>query len=164
MGTTREQYSHFGFFTALPAQDYDGVAANGPAIDLRGYGTATIIVTVGSFVTAGSVGVSNFDVGLQHAGTSAAGMDAFADVTCANVVHSTYGSGGTAMTSGWFYSIASDDQSGAITAIGYIAGVSTRYIRVKTSITGAADLSCGIGAVVIAGSPHAWPVREVAGR
>ena len=162
MGTTREQYSHFGFFTALNAQDRAGAAVQGPAIDLRGYGTATIIVTVGSFANAGSVAVSNLDIGLQHAGTSAAGMDAFADVTTANVVHSRIGSAGAAMTSGWFYSIASDDQSGAITAIGYIAGVSTRYIRVKVSNTD--SVGCGVGAVVIAGSPHAWPVREVAGR
>jgi hypothetical protein len=106
-------------------------AETGGTIDLRGFGSAEIVVNTGALVGAGDFGFK-----LQHSHTTENGD--FSDVTGADLL-------GTAP--------AAAMTAASVYKVGYVGG--RRYIRVATLDNGGTSLA--IGAVAILGEPQIAP-------
>ena len=107
-------------------------AENGAAIDLRGFGSAEIVVQTGAIAGAGDFGFK-----LQHSHTTTSGD--FVDVPAADLL-------GTAPADGM--------TENTVYRIGYVGP--RRYIRVATLDNG--GTSVVIGATAILGHPAVAPV------
>lgn len=127
----KDSYNNLKAVPAInPAVKTD--AENGAAIDLRGYGSATVVVQTGAVAGAGDFGFK-----LQHSHTTDNGD--FVDVTAADLL-------GTAP--------AAEMGANSVYRIGYIGP--RRYIRVVTLDNG--GTSVAIGATAILGHPAVAPV------
>jgi len=107
-------------------------AENGAAIDLRGFGSATVVVQTGAIAGAGDFGFK-----LQHSHTTTSGD--FVDVPAGDLL-------GTGQ--------AGPMEATSVYKVGYIGP--RRYIRVATIDNG--GTSVAIGATAILGHPAVAPV------
>ncbi len=160
----RDIYSNFGFFQAIPAQDFaSGGVLTGATIDLQGFDAATFIAEVTTPASASAA--SQAMLILQHGLASAAGVSVWSDVPPSQMIHSVVGQDGAFSTSaelGVWQSIGTEDASGdsAVYAVGYNGDGKHRYVRMKVSQSAAAAHGFSVGAVCVLGKPANWPVNE----
>ena len=159
--TLRDGYSNFLFFQALDPQVSTIAALNGYAVDIKGYDTATIVVTVGEHTGGGAdSATSRHQLKLEHYNSDAA---AWSEVYPSQLIHSVIGMAGaySALNSGIWQSLASTTSFASQTyAVGYIGP--HRTIRLAVSQFGAPSL-LSIGAIAVLGLPDHWPVSEPVG-
>jgi len=124
----RDLYSNIGAVLAL-APAVQAAAANGPAIDLKDFGSVVIVVITGAIVSSGDFGVK-----LQESGN---GTD-FADVDAEDV----------------FTNAPTTLAASSAYKLGYRGG--KRYVRV--ALTKASGTSIAAGAVAVKGTPAKAPV------
>ncbi len=118
--------------------------ANGTAIDLQGYESATLVANVGAEgdTLSGSV---FFEIALQHSDASGSG---FTDVTQSEITNGTIAANGVWLkldgTTG-----GDPDTTGLVAQVGYIGG--KRYIRGQINVTGTHSNGTPISLTVIKG-------------
>lgn len=122
--------SGIGIIAAL-APAVVAASADGPAVDLQGFNSATLIVNTGAIVGAGL-----YDVKLQHSDTTTGGD--FVDVPAADLL-------GT---------LPADLAAASVYKQGYKG--TKRYIRAV--ITKQSGTSIAAGAVILRGHPYDAPV------
>jgi len=89
--TLRDGYSNFKFFQALAPEDVT-TTATGVAIDLQGFGTATIVVNAGAPTGGGANGSDDrHQLMLEHYNSAA---DAWSEVYPSQMIHSLVGQNG----------------------------------------------------------------------
>lgn len=160
----RDNYSNFGYFSALPADVYS-TDTDGNTIDLQGYGAATIVVNTHSLASAGAMDAADYwQLILEHGLPSDAGVSAWSKVPASLMIHSVVGNDGaySGNSDGVFQSLASaTDASDAIFAVGYRGDHQHRYLRVVLSNIDAAS-AMWAEATAILGEPANWPVNDPA--
>lgn len=156
----RDGYTCCSFLQALPPQDLDATAVNGPAINTQGFETVVIVVNVGANTSAGAMSVDNtLQFKLEHAHESAAGLPStWSEVYPSQIIHSNIGEDGafSTLNSGIFFSI---DSVAGYASTAYAVGYKgpRQYVRVVVSGIGAPSVYSA-GAVAILGAPGNWPV------
>ena len=126
----RELHSHFGAVAAVVPQVLSATDTSS-AIDLRGFDSATLVISTGAIVSAG-----NFTAKLQHSSTTTA--EDFVDVPAADLI----GALPSALAASTVY------------RQGYVGG--KRYVR--TVISKNSGTSIAASAVIVKGHPAISPV------
>ena len=118
-------------------------ASNGTGVDLQGYESATIVVTIGAEGDTLSSSV-HFEISLEESDDDST----YTDVAQADIIDGTIASGGIFLkldgTAG-----GNPDSAGGIFRVGYRG--SKRYIRVVIAKTGTHSNGTPIGAMVLRG-------------
>ncbi len=160
--TTRDGYSDFKFFQAIPAQDIaTGVALDGATIDTRGYEMCTFVVEHTTMASA-SLATSVAQLIVQNGLPSADGVSVWSDAHPRDIIHSVVGLDGAYSTSaelGIVQSMGDVDSSrtSGIYAVGYKG--SHRYVRLRVSQSAGAGHGFSMGAVCLLGLPNNWPAN-----
>ncbi len=151
----RENYSNFKYVHALDTLFADATT-NGITVDTKGYETVTMVVVIGRCSHVSTL--SYWQLRLQHASQSTAGIDAWADCVLSELVNIS----ATSITSGVWKKIitdvaASTSLQGSLTyKVGYRGN--KRYVRlVVEELSTPSEIN--IGAVCILGLPGVWPVN-----
>lgn len=160
MGTSRDGYSNFSYFNAVPSDVYTG-AITGRTVDLQGYDTATIVVNAHSLASGGALLAANiWKMTLQHGLASAAGVSTWSLVPLSQIIHSVEGGVNSTASDGiWQVLGSATDAVSTITyAVGYRGDPDHRYLRLYVSISGAPS-AMWLGAIAVLGQPSDWPVN-----
>jgi hypothetical protein len=164
MGSFRDGYSNFGFYTAMSARVTSSAAgaANGATIDRQGFETVTFLVNCASYCSGGANGAGDqVELIIQHGLASAAGVSAWSNVPLSLIIHSVEGGYASTAEDGIFQILTSGtsiSDSADTYIVGYKGDYNHRYVRFKYSNIGDAS-SMWLAANCVLGEPANWEVN-----